>query len=133
LSLKATYQYLSENNYRRLFLFDSLGAALTAGLLGLVLANFESFFGMPKTVLYWLTLFALVLSVFSFLSYLYGRRRWKILLLMIAIANISYCMLTSVLVFLKFDSLTFFGVLYFGVEVMIIMSLAIFELRSTRD
>jgi hypothetical protein len=51
-------------------LIDSLGALLSALILGLVLTRWESVFGMPKRVLYFL---AAIAAVFLYRDYPGGR------------------------------------------------------------
>jgi thiol:disulfide interchange protein len=72
---------------KRLFLIDGLGAFLTAFMLGVVLANFESSFGMPLKTLYFLSFLAGLFCLYSFFCYflyplsggLFSKRlRWQI-------------------------------------------------------
>jgi hypothetical protein len=45
----------AEINPNRVFLVDAIGALLTAFFLFSILAQFESFFGMPSKILYLLS------------------------------------------------------------------------------
>ena len=49
---------LNKINPKKLFLIDSLGALISAVMLGLVLTRFEHIFGMPQNVLYFLSFIA---------------------------------------------------------------------------
>lgn len=117
---------------KRLFLIDGLGAMLSAFLLGVVLVKFESFFGMPKEVLYWLALAACFFAVFSFSCYWHLPKVWQPYLKAIATANLTYCVVTLALVIYFFPKLTLFGILYFFLEMVVIISLVIFEFSQTK-
>jgi hypothetical protein len=79
---------------KQLFLMDSLGAVLSALLLGMVLTRFETAFGMPKKVLYFLAGLACICAVYSFSNYWRMKENWRSYLQAIAIANLLYCGLT---------------------------------------
>lgn len=115
---------------KQLFLIDGLGALTTAGLLFLVLARFESLFGMPKATLHVLSFLALLFSAYSFSCLLIVKRSWKIFLSLIAIANIIYCLLTSWLIVHHYSQLTRFGLMYFVGEIAIIIFLVYVELKA---
>ena len=108
---------------RQLFLIDALGALLSAFLLGVVLVTFEPIFGMPVDVLYCLALVAVVFAVFSFFYYLWNPKNWPSFLKIIAISNVIYCAVTMGLVIYLYAQLTALGVLYFILEVLVILSL----------
>jgi hypothetical protein len=117
---------------RKLFLIDSLGALLTAILLGFVLARFEPVFGMPKKVLYILSFIACIFFIYSFLCFLGKVENWRRYLKIIAVANLLYCCLTIVLAIYFFQKLTIPGLIYFALEIVVVTVLAIIELRSCR-
>jgi len=117
---------------KQLFLIDGLGALLTAIMLGLVLANFVPLFGMPKSILYPLSLIACVFAVYSLSCHFRFPANWQPYLKAIAAANLLYCCLTLGLVLLmvySFQKLTMLGVIYFLVEIVIVVGLAVVELR----
>ena len=111
---------------------DSLGAMLTAFLLGVVLANLESTFGMPRKILYILALVACLFAVYSFSCYYLVSKNHNPYLMAIAIANLTYCGITLSLVIFCYDILTWLGVTYFLLEIIIVVSLAIIEIRVAR-
>lgn len=115
---------------KKLLLIDSLGALLSAFLLGVVLVKFESSFGMPLKVLYWLSIIACVFAVYSLMSYLIIKNNRKLYLKIIAFANLTYCCLTIGLVLFFSDELTNLGLIYFLSEVAVILTLVIIELKS---
>jgi hypothetical protein len=117
------------NHPRKLFLADAIGAILSALLLILILANFETFFGLPKHILYKLAILPILFSIYSFGCYLLNPARWQFFLRNIAIANILYCGITLVLVVAFYHGLSSYGIAYFLLEVPVILFLSIIELR----
>ena len=116
---------------KNLFLIDSAGALLTALILGLILPWHKDLFGMPRNVLYFLSSIAFIFFAYSFLCYLLIKHSWKPYLRFIAVANLVYCCITlGIVIFLRTE-LTIFGWIYFFLEAIVIISLAIFELRSS--
>lgn len=115
-------------NPKNLFLIDGLGALLTAFLVGIVLRMFEDVFGMPSKFLDILSVLACIFAVYSMSCYFFVGKKWRIFLRIIAIANLLYCLLTASLVMLLYQQLTILGVIYFVVEIFIIIALVYFEL-----
>lgn len=122
--------YLQRISPRKLFFLDSIGALLTAFLLGIVLAELESIFGVPQEQLYFLAIIALVLAIYSLTCALKANRYWKPLMQGIAIGNMLYVILTIVMVFQLRDRLTAWGFLYFVAEATIILLLAAAEMKK---
>ncbi|MCB9038886.1 MAG: hypothetical protein H6557_19915 [Lewinellaceae bacterium] len=115
---------------RKLFLIDGLGALLSAFLLGVVLVQWEHIFGMPPRVLYPLAAIAGAFAVYSLSCHWFPTQNHGPFLKGIAIANLLYCCLTLGLVVYWYPQLTALGVIYFLVEIGIVCSLAIVELKS---
>lgn len=115
---------------KRLFLIDGLGALLTALCLGVILIRFESAFGMPKNILYYLAAVALGFAIYSLCCHFYLTDRRKAYLRGIAIANLFYCCVTTILVFVHYQDLTVLGLGYFLVELMVVACLIIVELMA---
>ncbi len=115
---------------KRLFLIDGVGALITATLLLAVLAQFQSTFGMPRRVLYLLAGIACIFAVYSLACYFKLRDNWPPFLKAIAMANLAYCVLTLILVFVYRADMTIFGVVYFIAEIFVVSSLAVYELIS---
>jgi hypothetical protein len=118
---------------KKLLLVDSLGALVSALLLGLVLVQFESDFGMPSKVLYFLSIIACLFSAYSLMSYLLVKNNGKPFLTFIALANLIYCCLTIGLTIYFHKELTYLGFIYFFSEVVIIITLAIIELKTVSE
>ncbi|MEK6478107.1 hypothetical protein WJR50_11250 [Catalinimonas sp. 4WD22] len=118
---------------KNLFLMDSMGALLTALMLGFVLTSFENVFGVPTRILYILSVLAFSYSVYSFVCFLKVKEKWRLFLKGIAVANIMYCFLTIGLVIYLRSALTNLGITYFLLEVMIILGLVVIELRKANS
>jgi hypothetical protein len=116
-------------NARNFLLIDALGAMLSAFLLGVVLVEFENFFGMPFNVLCLLSLIACVFAGYSFIAYLRVKANAGRYLRIIAYANLAYCLLTLLLTIYFFFELSAFGSFYFLSEITVIVILAILEFR----
>jgi len=112
---------------KRLFLVDSLGALLSAIMLGLVFTSFKDLIGLPVNTLYILAAIPVVFCIYSLSRYLKLPERWQPYLKAIAIANVSYCVLTASLVVIHFKRLTTLGIAYFLVEMLIVLFLARLE------
>jgi hypothetical protein len=112
---------------KRIFLADGAGALLTAFLLAVVVAGFETKFGMPRKVLYSLSLVACLFCIYSFACYFFTPVRWQPWLKLIAIANLLYCCATVALVCWFYQRLTPLGLIYFLLEMAVILILVRFE------
>lgn len=115
-----------------IFLLDGIGALVTAGLLLLILTRFEPLFGMPRNALRGLALMAFVYGVYSFTCYL-ARNRWRPYLQIIALANLTYCLITLGLILVNYRQVTWVGVAYFVGETILILSLAALEWRLATE
>ncbi len=115
---------------KQLFLIDSVGALISAIMLGLVLTTFEEWFGMPSRALYLLALLAGLFFLYSYSRYRINSERWRPYLKVIAIINLLYCFLTLNLVVYFYSSLTVLGLVYFVGEIVIILALAVIELKT---
>ena len=113
--------------YKKLFLLDGLGALLTAVLLSLVLGNFENFFGVPKQMLYGLSIVALIFAIYSMTCSKVLNTNWRTFLRLIATLNIIYCIAPFIVLFINRGNITGFAVAYFIGEMMIILYLAKLE------
>lgn len=115
---------------KKLLLVDGLGAVLSTVMHGVVLVMLHEQIGMPKYVLYPLALIAVAFAIFSLGSYFLASGKWWRNLKAIAIANLSFCLLSAVLMALYFQDLSLIGKLYFGAEILVVVILAGIELRT---
>ena len=118
---------------KRLFLIDSLGAILTAFFLFVIMRQFNGYFGMPKTVLTYLSLIAICFCIYSTTCFLFLKGRWTPFIRLIGIANLLYCALTIGLLIKYYSLLTIIGITYFLIEIIIIYVLSYVELRVATE
>ncbi len=117
---------------KKLFLIDGLGALLSAFLLGIVLVQFEAFFGIPPSALYFLATLPLFFALFD--AYAYRKQTDKIgtFLTVIAVLNFLYCVVSIGFAFYHFASITIWGWAYITGEILMVSLLAIVELMVGR-
>lgn len=120
--------HLSEKP-KTLFLTDSLGAILTAFFLFVIMRLFNEYFGMPKTVLTYLSVIAIWFCIYSSACFLFLKGRWTPFIRLIGIANLVYCVLTVGLLIKHYPLLTIIGTTYFLIEIVIICGLSYVELN----
>jgi len=114
------------------FLVDGLGAVLTASLLGFVLYNMESTFGMPKNVLFYLAGLAALFAIYSFTCFFMLKKNFVPFIRFIALVNFLYCLLSSSMIYFQYSKLTSWGVAYFIVEIIVVLLVVIFELSVAK-
>ena len=129
-----------EQQPKRLFLIDGVGAMLSAFFLAVVLVQLESFFGIPSSVLYILATFPVFFAAYDF--YCYARKNnlptkqasqtTAARLRRIAGLNILYCVLSLGLALAHRDMITFFGWAYILAEIFVVIALACIEIGIAR-
>ena len=112
----------------KLFLIDSLGALLTTFLLFVVLRSFNESFGMPPRTLTYLAAIAACFCLYSAACAFLLKENHRPFLSGIGLANLLYCSLTMCLLLIYNQQLTFLGITYFLVEILIVCALVYLEL-----
>ena len=122
-----------KQNPKILFLIDGVGALVTAFFLGFVLIKFEHFFGIPSSVLKVLAVIPIFYALYDF--YCYQKENLPIgkFLKGIAIMNLIYCCISLGMAFYHKEPITIFGWVYVINEIIIIVALAIFELKTSKE
>ena len=116
-----------------IFVVDGLGAALSASIfLLLILLDYAHIFGIPKQVLLWLAVLPIGFALFDLSCLVREKFRTTSKIVVIAILNIGYCILSMVLICFHMNSVTSIGWLYFVSEVILVLGLAIFELKVAK-
>jgi hypothetical protein len=115
------------SNPKYIFLIDGLGAMLSAFFLGVILVKFEDSFGMPWAILYALSSVACLFAIYSICCYFFNFSNWQTYLKVIIMANTLYCCLTIGLVFFYYKSLSILGLIYFILELMVLIVLIFIE------
>lgn len=116
-----------------LFIVDAIGAFITAFLLFVVLRPFNEYIGMPKYILSYLSLIAILFCAYSITCFFVVNKNWRLFLKIISIGNILYCCLTMGLVIYFFNQLTIFGIAYFLLEIVLILLLVRIELAVLKN
>jgi len=130
---EVTMNFSIISNPKRIFLIDAIGALLTASFLFLMNLWFSDEIGMPRVVLFYLSLTALVYCIYSCCCFISNPKKWKIFLSIIIFANIFYCCLTFGLMLRFCRQLTVLGLVYFVAEILIILALVLIEIRLVRS
>ena len=121
-----------QSNPKKLFLIDGAGALLSAFLLGVVLVRFESIFGIPSSTLYFLAALPVLFAAYDLYAYRTKNAKFAQLLKGIALINVMYCCLSIGFACYHTETITLFGWAYIIGEVLIVISLAILELRIAK-
>jgi len=122
-----------KNDYlKKLFLLDGFGAILSAILLGIVLVKLEEYFGIPKTTLYILAALPCFFAIYDFYCYFKIEKNLDKFLKGIAIVNLLYCCLSLGFAFHHYQEITYLGWAYIIVEIIIVVAIAIIELRAAK-
>lgn len=127
-SIKSTIDYFSRKP-RSLFLLDGLGAALTTFCSFFILRHYYDYFGMPATILVYLSAIGLAYCAYSMSCYFLLKNYWTPYLRTIGINNFLYCILIMALLYSQYNHLTRLGLTYFLAEMIIILLLAYTEVR----
>ncbi|MCG6153778.1 hypothetical protein [Leptospira bandrabouensis] len=130
--MNSQIQFL-KNNPKYIFLIDGLGAILSGVLLFLVLPLYVDLLGMPMETLYTLSILPFVYAVYSLLCCILNPFQWKFYLRVIAIANFFYCTFTMFYLVMNLEKTSVICEIYFVLEMIVVVSLASFEWKLTKD
>jgi len=119
-----------KTNPKQLLLIDGIGALVSALFLGVILVQFQSLIGLPKAILYGLALAPCFFMIYDFVCYFFLKSNWKPYLKFIAICNMVYCCITAYLLYSDYEVLSSLGILYFVLELLILIVLVRVEWRS---
>lgn len=120
------------NDPRKLFLLDAIGALITSLILYLIIRQHALLFGVLPSASLKLSIIALVLSAYSFGCHFIVKKNHSRFLNTLATANIPYLITTLVLLTQFYERITNLGVLYFAIEAVIIVMLAMVEFRVAK-
>ena len=118
-----------QTNPKKLLLLDGIGAIVSAFLLGIVLTQLNDLVGIPIPTLYFLAFLPCLFAIFDFYHYQKNNNQVATPLRIIAILNLLYCCLSIGLGIYHFETITFLGWFYIVVEVMIVVGIAVWEIR----
>ena len=115
---------------KKIFLIDGAGALLTALTLIFAPVLLPGIFGLPQAQTMLLGSIAVCIAVYSLYNYVrFNPTRWKLLLRIIALANLAYCLLSLVVLLYFYKQVTVIGWIYFTGEIAIIISLFLWEMN----
>lgn len=114
---------------KKLFLIDSLGAMFTTFFLFVVLKNFNEYFGIPQTILTYLSIIAALFCIYSATCFFFLKEHWIPFIRTISVANLLYSILTTGLLIIYHPAFTIIGITYFLMEIAAICVLVYIELN----
>jgi hypothetical protein len=115
---------------KKIFLIDGAGALLTALTLIFAPVLLPGIFGLPQANTLLLGSIAVCFAVYSLYNYVrFNPTRWKLLLRIIALANLAYCLLSLVVLLYFYKQVTVIGWIYFIGEIAIIIALFLWEMN----
>ncbi|WP_291724215.1 hypothetical protein [Bernardetia sp.] len=124
------------SNPKVIFLMDGAGALVTSLSLFGIGFLLQEYFGMPKNILFILASVVIFYAVYSLSCSFFlfdetgkPKRKWQSFLKVIIAGNILYCVVMSFLLMTHYDTLTVLGIAYFTFEIIIILSLVLFEIK----
>lgn len=117
-------------NPKRVFLMDAFGALLSLFTFLFILIPFQEYFGMPSDILYKLSIIAIFLFLYSFSCFKLIKQHWKPFLKIIIILNTLYIFFSFGLIFYHFKQLTFLGIAYFILEIIVIIIVLFIETNT---
>jgi hypothetical protein len=118
--------------YHHVFLLDALGAFVSIFLLLFLIQPNENFFGLSYTSAINLSIPISGLLIFSTSCFFLKPKNWKLFMKLLVFGNVVYCLFTSVIIFLNFKELTFWGVSYFLIEILVIFLIVSIEIATYR-
>lgn len=116
-------------NIKRLFLLDGIGALVTAFSIGVLIPLFWDWFQVPHEMLYLFAGLATCFAIYSLSCYFFLKQNRAPFLKVIMVANLLYCLLTLGYVWSDYSNITNLAMLYFFVEVLVVVTLVWFEKR----
>jgi hypothetical protein len=120
------------NKHNQVFLLDALGAFVSIFFLFFLMVPNENFFGLSFSTAINLSIPILGLLIFSTSCFFLKPKNWKLFMKLLVFGNVVYCLFTSVIIFLNFKELTFWGVSYFMIEILVILFIVSIEITTIR-
>ena len=135
MNIQKTVENLKANP-KVIFLIDGIGALVTSFSLFGIGFWLSNYFGMPKNILYILSIIVAFYAFYSLSCYFFlfdklGKtdKNWQSFLKVIIAANFAYCVVMPFLLVEFYQNLTALGFSYFIFEIMIILVLVVLEIK----
>ncbi|MBA4259980.1 MAG: hypothetical protein C0446_12510 [Chitinophaga sp.] len=114
-------------NPKAIFLFDSIGAFISAICLLIISRYYSDYFGINHSTFQLLAILPIVFCIYSACCFLFVKRSYKPFILIIAIANFLYCLITLVFISYFFTAISILGLSYFILEIIVIAYIVYLE------
>ena len=118
---------------KNLLAIDAIGALLSSVMLLVLMPHLPGYFHMPKSILQSLGFTALFFSVYAACGYFLVRKNHRQWLAVIAIANAVYGFVTGFLVWQFYATISGWDILYFLLELLILVMLVAMEWRAVQS
>lgn len=125
---KKRMTYAALSNYKMIFLYDAIGAFLSAVFLLFTLLLFNEYFGLPRKILIFFIITASCLSSYATACFLFLKNQWRPYIRFIGIANLLYCITTIGSLIYYSSQVKPIELIYFLLEVSLILVLSYWEL-----
>ena len=116
----------------KIFKIDAMGALLSILLLGAILPALSDVIGMPIRILHLMCIFPVVYLIYDIYCIWWADLRSPKWLKGIIAANLTYCVVTLVLVLTYRADLSGWGLLYFTLECLVISALVLYQCYTLR-
>lgn len=131
MSLLNVFTFLAHLRPQQVFLLDGIGAGVSL-VMTMAILWLQPWFGMPVAIMHLLLPLIAVFAVNSLLCWLFAPRRWRLLLGLIAAANVAYAVVILALLVLQRETLTLLGLACFAGEALVLIGLGVMEMRLVR-
>ena len=120
-------------NYKNIFYLDTVGAFFsTLGLM--ILKKFLSnYFGFSEYAYLILIGMGVLLFLYSCLCSFILIKTKNHLIKLLPILNILYCAISCLCIFVFIDNISLWGIIYFSLEIWIILTLVYFEFKVIKN
>jgi hypothetical protein len=119
-------------NNRNIFLFDGVGASVSALSTGLILPIFSEPLGLSLWSLYLLAAFPAIFMIYSLSCYFFAEKTQAWMLRTIILANSFYCLLSGGLLFF-YEGIKAWGVFVLTLEILIVAIVIAIEISLYRS
>jgi len=117
-------------NPKRVFLVDGIGALLSLFFISCILIPFKQHVGIPRSTLLLIAVPPFFFALYSLICAYFIKKKWAFYLSIISLANLLYCSVTIGLIIYHYSNLTLLGLLYFVIEIVLILLLVYIERKT---
>ncbi len=117
---------------KKIFLYDGVGALISAFFLGVVLVYFQEHIGIPKNTLYLLASFPILFFVYDVVCFFIVEKKMSIAIYILAIMNFLYCILSIVLALFHSVTIMPLGWIYIVLELLVLALIIIVEFKLSK-